>query len=308
LVIGSAHDFSNEKTIQVFRQSRPYALAVTIAQLIAMGLCFLLCFMGYPPANPVAFWATILLGLIFGAFGFMSARESLSAFRPEAWVMKVTRDGLLIQFRALNRQGRLQDDGGVVWIDGSEIKAVGEYFDTRTSHPVKDDSSNEDTERFLEIRLKHGRSEELLREVRGEQAADRRDVWVWIVAADVIRVRFRGPNRKVQPRIRKALKVLGAFYPVLPPRDVRLKDWRKLTPLGARAYAAMMSDRGHMHEAAGVLSYKTQIDSQTAKRLVKERLHHLAGLCPKCGYDLRATPERCPECGHVSEPVSLTLR
>ncbi len=45
----------------------------------------------------------------------------------------------------------------------------------------------------------------------------------------------------------------------------------------------------------------------TAGAAMRRRKRQRIGLCPSCGYDLRASPEQCPECGAVSAKATPSL-
>jgi hypothetical protein len=53
--------------------------------------------------------------------------------------------------------------------------------------------------------------------------------------------------------------------------------------------------------AMGTCAYLLMFGTMTPRlrlAILKKR-RSLSGLCRNCGYDLRATPQRCPECGTV---------
>lgn len=63
---------------------------------------------------------------------------------------------------------------------------------------------------------------------------------------------------------------------------------------GNRSYVALIVPHWMLAIAASVLPGVWMFKRMRARR-------RIAGRCSNCGYDLRATPERCPECGVAAD-------
>jgi hypothetical protein len=61
--------------------------------------------------------------------------------------------------------------------------------------------------------------------------------------------------------------------------------------------------RGGVVPHAAVIALSGVLPVLSARRWVRTRRRRLNQLCPRCAYDLRATPNRDPECGEASRAV-----
>jgi hypothetical protein len=105
---------------------------------------------------------------------------------------------------------------------------------------------------------------------------------------------------------------LGSYPPLLRmgpggPLAVRYEGMGFLFVRGTEALIPpgnvdLVDDAGVYHYVVGVPIWSLALASAflPAGRLVRRSRYHRPGRCRSCGYDLRATPDRCPECGTVA--------
>jgi len=97
--------------------------------------------------------------------------------------------------------------------------------------------------------------------------------------ADREMLRYRGGDMGWGP-VRWKMQTVATSNPKVKDGDIRISDWLVALICGAWPSVSL---------------------ALLIRRRARRRRVALTGCCAKCGYDLRASPDRCPECGALPE-------
>jgi hypothetical protein len=109
--------------------------------------------------------------------------------------------------------------------------------------------------------------------------------FIHIETTPTVRVTLPGQNRLLTV----AVPAGGVVLPFGPSQTNLLVPW-----IAASPYEALIIPDWSL--ALLVSAYPLWM----GRRVIRAIVRHRRGLCVACGYDLRASGERCPECGHIA--------
>jgi len=129
---------------------------------------------------------------------------------------------------------------------------------------------------------------------------------------DAARLAFQYPWQWLTPDERRVVEAWQSLSPEAQEeaRDKRHRDLLLKPEWAERAAAARLPRRRsqrYSNPATNLVLILSMLVlpavwlGHTARAHRNRRAQVQAGLCLRCGYDLRATPDRCPECGTLAE-------
>lgn len=273
-------ELSKRDAQHVFRQSRLTSVLISVIFLAgAVGLAWLILVRD----GPCMLWAASAISFLIFLFTLGMAA---AAFKKTNWLMKCGRAGLLIKFRSHLNHHFPNDQPTVVLIERSEIDSACKVSEVLSVPGVGGTRRGRGTRSlrcvYLELRLRHGNTDELADALRRERTMKAPKVGisrtkyhhypVRLVNSSLIRVTWKSKDTFIRPGIEAALRTLGRIMRIDPEQQLGERRWQELQGAALDDFVLDLCERGDRMNAIKIVRERYGYGLTQAREFVDQLL------------------------------------